>query len=88
MLLFNTGGIALSPEAYAEMQISAYQYKGALRPYVNGGVYLNFMKGQEARNRVKDAYSPEMYEKLITLKKKDHPQNVSVIVIKSSQLPE
>jgi len=52
------------------------KYKEALRPYIRGGVYLNFVSGGEANQRIKDAYLPESYERLVALKAKYDPDNL------------
>lgn len=49
----------------------------ALQPDVRAGVWMNFMNGngQGARERIKEAYSPETYERLLALKAKYDPDN-------------
>jgi len=42
--------------------------KEQLRPHLTGGVYMNFLEGEEARRRVKDGYAPEAYARLMQLK--------------------
>jgi FAD/FMN-containing dehydrogenase len=75
-LFFQIGGPVFSPEVYTAMQAYLPRYKDAMKPYLRGGVYLNFMKGKEARTRVRDAYRPESYEQLLALKAKYDPDNV------------
>ncbi len=69
-------GLAFSPEIRTAMEAYLPRYKEALRPYLRGGVYLNFMRGDDARRRVKDAYLPASYERLVALKAKYDPHNV------------
>jgi hypothetical protein len=52
------------------------QYKAELRPYLHGGIYLNFSESAETLERVKDAFSPEAYERLLGLKAKYDPKNL------------
>lgn len=52
------------------------QFREALKPYVRGGVYLNFMIMQEALSRGKDGFTPENYQRLLELKAKYDPENV------------
>jgi len=50
----------------------------AMQPFSTGGVYVNYL-GQEAdegSERIKAAYSPEKYARLVALKKKYDPTNL------------
>ncbi len=50
----------------------------AMEPYSSGGVYVNYL-GQEAdegAERIKAAYGPEKYERLVALKNKFDPTNL------------
>jgi FAD/FMN-containing dehydrogenase len=71
-----TGGPTPTPELYAAAKAYIPQYKAALRPFVRGGVYLNFMKGGEAMERVKDAYTATTYARLLEVKAKYDPDNL------------
>ena len=49
-----------------------------MQPYATGGVYVNYL-GQEAdegNDRIKAAYGPEKYQKLVALKTKYDPTNM------------
>lgn len=70
------GGLVFSSEHYEASKAYMQQYKAALKPYVSGGVYLNFMTGEEPRRRVQDAYLPETYQRLVALKAKYDPENL------------
>ena len=48
----------------------------ALRPFSSGGVYVNFQMGDEGEDRVRAAYGPEKYERLVALKNKYDPNNL------------
>jgi FAD/FMN-containing dehydrogenase len=73
---FNIAGLTPTPEAYAAVKAYVPQYKADLRPYVQGGVYLNFMKGAEAQERIHDAFPPEIFERLLALKAAYDPANL------------
>lgn len=75
-LSMRIGAMAPTPEAYGAIEGYVRRFKGELQPYLRGGVYLNFMGGSEARTRIRDAYLPETYERLIALKAKYDPENV------------
>ncbi len=72
----NLAGLTPTPETYQAVTAFIPRYKEALRPYVTGGVYLNFMKGQEAQERIHDAFPPEMFERLLALKAEYDPDNM------------
>jgi FAD/FMN-containing dehydrogenase len=48
----------------------------ALRPFSSGGVYVNYQMGDEGEDRVRAAYGPEKYERLVALKNKYDPTNL------------
>jgi FAD/FMN-containing dehydrogenase len=50
----------------------------AMEPYSSGGVYVNYLiqEADEGAERVKAAYGPEKYERLVALKNKYDPTNV------------
>ena len=49
-------------------------FEAAMRPFSTGGVYVNFL-GEEGEDRVKAAYGPAKYDKLVTLKNRYDPTN-------------
>lgn len=65
---FQMVGPTPTPEAHAAVESYIRCCKAELQPYLHGGVYLNFLKGNEARQRVQDAYRPGTYERLRELK--------------------
>jgi hypothetical protein len=69
--------VGMTPTPEARRQVGQYiaQMKQALAPYLTGGVYINFLEGEEARQRTRDAYLPETYRKLQALKAKYDPEN-------------
>ena len=70
------GGLAFTPELGKAMEKYIYEYKGELRPYLHGGLFLNFAHSDEALVRVKDAYLPQSYARLVALKAKIDPKNL------------
>ena len=46
----------------------------AIEPFSTGGVYMNFL-GQEGEDRVRAAYGPEKYERLVAVKTAYDPTN-------------
>jgi FAD/FMN-containing dehydrogenase len=50
----------------------------ALEPYASGSVYVNYLgqAADEGAERIKDAYGPQAYERLVALKKKYDPANL------------
>jgi predicted Rdx family selenoprotein len=51
------------------------QLKQALQPQLIGGVYLNFLEGEEALARSHDGFSPEAYRRLQAVKALYDPDN-------------
>jgi len=49
-------------------------FEAAMRPFSTGGVYVNFL-GEEGEDRVKAAYGPAKYGRLVTLKNRYDPTN-------------
>lgn len=74
LLLFAVG-MAPVPEMYARAEQQAEQMKQALASVLTGGVYMNFVHGQEARDRTKDGYSPEAYARLQSIKAAVDPED-------------
>lgn len=46
-----------------------------LSPYLHGGVYMNFLDGEQARTRTRQGFSPQAFNRLKDLKTKYDPQN-------------
>jgi hypothetical protein len=74
-LLLQMIGVTPTPEAYSHLARYIDQIKTELRPYLTGGVYMNFLEGEESQQRVKDGFSPEGYQRLAALKAAYDPQN-------------
>jgi hypothetical protein len=69
-------GLTPNPEAHAALVGHCQRIKEALRPHLTGGVYLNFLEGEEARQRAKDGYAPEAYGRLMQLKAAYDPHHL------------
>lgn len=74
-LLLNLIGMVPTHEARHTLHQYNTEFKRALEPHLTGGVYINFLEGDEARARTKDAYSPDAYARLAALKAKIDPDN-------------
>jgi hypothetical protein len=69
-------GIAATPDLKDLFDRYTNQIKEALAPYLTGGVYLNFLDGEEATQRIRDGYSMENFNRLRQLKAKYDPENL------------
>jgi hypothetical protein len=74
-LLCQLIGMAPTPEIHRHLQQVAAELEQGLQPYLTGGAYLNFLSGEESRQRVQDGYSPEAFQRLKSLKAKYDPEN-------------
>jgi hypothetical protein len=56
----------------------AREFWDAMQPYSTGGVYVNYLgrEADEGADRVKSAYGPEKYQRLVALKNKYDPTNL------------
>ena len=75
LLLLEMVGITPTPESYGHLAQYTGQIKAQLQPYLTGGVYMNFLEGEESQQRVKDGFSPEAYQRLTALKAAYDPHN-------------
>lgn len=67
-------GVAATPEVYRHLQAYNQSLKRDLRHYLMG-VYMNWLEGEESRERIADGYSPQNYRRLRELKAKYDPDN-------------
>ena len=74
-LILNLIGMVPTPEARQKLAQYNAEFKQALLPHLTGGVYMNFLEGDEARTRTQDAYAPEAFQRLTTLKAQYDPDN-------------
>ncbi len=68
-------GMTPTADAQAAYRGHVANFKQALQPHLTGGVYLNFMEGEEALAHSRDGFSPEAYRRLQTLKTLYDPDN-------------
>jgi UDP-N-acetylenolpyruvoylglucosamine reductase len=68
-------GFVPTPEMKESFLSIVNHIQNELRPYSTGGVYLNFLTGDEKWAHTKDAYSPETYQKLRKIKAQYDPDN-------------
>jgi FAD/FMN-containing dehydrogenase len=74
--ILNMVGLIPNPEASLAYTEIANVMKSEMEPYSTGGVYLNFLSGDEKWNQTKDAFTPEAFKRLITLKNRYDPENL------------
>jgi len=67
-------GAAPTPDAQTVFKQYVEGFKRALQPHVLG-VYPNFLEGEEARARTREAFSAEAYRRLQAIKAKYDPDN-------------
>jgi FAD/FMN-containing dehydrogenase len=68
-------GAAPTSDAQAAFRQHVQQLKRALQPHLTGGVYLNFLEGEEALAHSRDGFSAEAFKQLQALKAKYDPDN-------------
>jgi FAD/FMN-containing dehydrogenase len=69
-------GMAPTPQAVEAIEQYAGALKRDLQPVLTGRVYMNFLEGSEARERTRDGYSPDAYQRLVALKHRYDPDNL------------
>jgi hypothetical protein len=71
-------GMWPDPAARAENVKWVRDFWDAMQPYSSGGVYVNYMgqTADEGAERVRDAYGPDKYKRLVVLKSKYDPANM------------
>ena len=65
----------LDPALDAGLKEWARGFWNAIQPFSTGGVYVNYMDGDEA-DRIGEAYGSKHYARLAELKKKYDPENL------------
>ncbi len=71
----NINAVWTDPQATDEHIAWARNFWEAMHPMSTGGVYMNFL-GEEGEERVRAAYGPEKYRRLMALKRKYDPTNL------------
>ncbi len=74
-LIMQVVAVTPFPEALHAAEAHIAAMKQALAASLTGGVYLNFLDGQEARDCTQAGYLPESYHWLSMLKEKYDPEN-------------
>ena len=75
--IMNGIGPAFTPEMAEGVMAYLARVAEATRPFQTGDTYVNFMElGGASAQRVKAAYAPEDYERLVALKDRYDPQNL------------
>jgi FAD/FMN-containing dehydrogenase len=75
--IWNGVGAAFTPEMAEGVVAHLARVTDATRPFQTGDTYVNFMELDDASaERVKAAYAPEDFERLVALKDRYDPQNV------------
>ena len=69
-------GMTPSPEAVDGFHQYTRQILDTLGPHLTGGVYMNFMDGRSAAQRVQDGFGPENYQRLRAVKTEYDPHNL------------
>ena len=71
-------GVCVDPAEAAQCIAWAREFWEAMQPCSTGGVYVNYLgrEADEGPERIKAAYGPEKYARLVALKKKYDPTNL------------
>jgi hypothetical protein len=70
-------GATPTPEVAELVRVHHARVAEAVRPFTTGATYVNFLDLEEATpERVKAAYSPEVWERLVALKDRYDPENL------------
>jgi len=64
-----------TPEAQAKVKEHFARFKREMTPHLTGNVYINFLPGEEGRQRTREGYSLESYSRLKAVKAKYDPDN-------------
>ncbi|HEY3290815.1 MAG TPA: BBE domain-containing protein, partial [Anaerolineae bacterium] len=72
--LLNINAMWTDPQESTEHIGWARDFWAAMQPFSAGGVYVNFLS-DEGAERVRAAYDPKTYERLVALKNKYDPMN-------------
>jgi hypothetical protein len=75
-LLLDVIAFTPAPELQAAVRQHISQLKAALAPHLAPGVYMNFLEGEEARQRTREAFSPDTFERLVAVKRCYDPDNL------------
>lgn len=70
--------VSIMPNAEAQAAVLQHleDFNNALQAHLTGGVYMNFLEGDEAQARVRDGYNADAFLRLQALKAQMDPRNV------------
>jgi FAD/FMN-containing dehydrogenase len=71
----NAIGATFTPEMAEGVKAHLARVAVAMRPYQTGEVFVNFLEEDPAEDRVRAAYPPEDWERLVALKDEHDPNN-------------
>src|SRR5829696_232734 len=72
----NAIGASFTPEMAERVKTHVARLVEATRPFQTGETFLNFMEVDPAGDRVRAAYAPEDWERLVALKERRDPHNL------------
>ena len=72
----NAIGATFTPEMAQGVEAHLACVAGETRPYQTGETFINFMEEDPAGDRVRAAYTPEDWERLVALKNEHDPHNL------------
>ncbi len=75
-LIFQMVSLTPTPEAWLGLKQYTEMIKQKLAPYATGGVYANFLEGQDKVNLARSAFTPEVYQRLSEIKAQYDPENM------------
>jgi FAD/FMN-containing dehydrogenase len=75
-LLMDIVAFTPTPEFHAMVNQHIRQFKTALEPHLAEGAYMNFLEGEEARQRTRQAFPGDKFERLSAIKRLYDPQNL------------
>ena len=69
--------VAVTPTPDAQAHVAAHteHLMAALQPALTGGVYMNFLEGEESRQRIRDGLGHDNYARLAQIKAQVDPAN-------------
>ena len=72
----NAIGATLTPEMAEAVKVHIARLVEATRPYQTGETFVNFLEVDPAEERVRAAYPPEDWKRLVALKDEHDPENL------------
>ena len=75
-LLMDIVAFTPTPEFHMIVEQHIRKFKTALEPHLADGAYMNFLGGEEARQRTRQAFPGDKFERLSAIKRQYDPQNL------------